>query len=61
MPSIPIIDAHVHLWDPDQLRIPWLDGNPTLNHPFGLADYAAHTAGLNVAAFVYVQVDVAPA
>jgi L-fuconolactonase len=61
MPPIPIIDAHVHLWDPAQLRIPWLDGNELLNLPYGLAEYAAHTAGLDVAGIVYVQVDVAPA
>jgi L-fuconolactonase len=61
MPPIPIIDAHVHFWDPAQLRIPWLDGNERLNRPFGLTEYAAHTAGLNVAGIVYVQVDVAPA
>lgn len=61
MPDFPIVDAHVHLWDPGALRIPWLDANEVLNRPFGLAEYREHSAGGEVAAFVYVQVDVAPA
>jgi len=43
------------------MRIPWLDGIAALNRPFGPAEYAAHTAGLAIDSFVYVQVDVAPA
>lgn len=61
MPPVPIIDAHVHLWDPAHLRIPWLDGNDLLNRPYGPVEYAAHTDGLEIAGIVYVQVEVAPA
>ncbi|MBX0326313.1 amidohydrolase family protein [Oscillochloris sp. ZM17-4] len=56
---MPIIDSHVHLWDPGQMRIPWLDGIPALNRPYGMAEYAASAD--DVEAIVYVQVDVAPA
>ena len=61
MPDHAIVDAHVHLWDPRRLRIPWLDGNELLDQSYGLDEYQAHTAGLEVAAMVYLQVDVDPA
>jgi predicted TIM-barrel fold metal-dependent hydrolase len=54
-PGTPVIDAHVHVWDPRQFRLPWLDGEPHLNQAFGLP------ADVPVDAFVYVQVDTTPA
>jgi L-fuconolactonase len=60
MPDVPIVDAHLHLWDPHTFRMSWLDGNPFLDRPYDLADYAAATAGLDVAAMVYLQVEVEP-
>lgn len=56
-----IVDAHLHVWDPARFRIPWLDGNDLLNRAYDVQTFCEHTAGLNIAAMVYVQVDVAPA
>jgi len=54
-----IIDTHLHLWDLDHQKLPWLDSAPEiLRRSYRLEDYRAATAGLNVRA-VYMEVDVA--
>ncbi len=58
--SMLIIDTHQHLWDLDQLRLPWLQGAPEiLKHHYRPQEYAQAVAGLNVKA-VYMEVDVDP-
>jgi L-fuconolactonase len=57
----PIVDTHLHLWDPKKLRYAWLDGNPVLDQAYGLDRYNAATEGLGVEAMVFLQCEVDPA
>lgn len=61
MPPFPIIDSHVHLWDPEKYRMPWLDNVPAINRSIDLHDYDVATDGIDVEGLVYLQVEVAPA
>src|SRR5256885_16331773 len=61
VPDFPIVDSHVHLGDPTHFRMSWLDGSPSIDRPFGLAEYREHTAGVDVDGMVYLQVEVEPA
>ena len=60
MPNQPIVDAHVHLWDPTHFRMSWLDGNDLLNQRYDLSKYRTHTENLSIEAMVYLQVEVDP-
>lgn len=35
-----VLDSHVHLWDPQVLHYPWLDGLPGLSRRFDLSSWA---------------------
>lgn len=60
MANFPIVDTHVHLWHPKQLRYPWLKQVPLLNRPFLLKDYNAAIGNLEVESMVFVQCDTHP-
>ncbi len=60
MEKFPIVDTHVHLWHPKQLRYPWLKQVPTLNRPYLLNDYSAAYENLAIESIVFVQCDTHP-
>jgi L-fuconolactonase len=60
MPDFPIVDAHVHIYDPHRLSYPWLKGISILDRPHLPVDYARLTRGVDVEAMVFIEVDVAP-
>lgn len=60
--EVPITDTHVHLWDLDRFRLPWLEAGGPLDRSYLPDDYYQEAAeGLNVARGVYMEVDVDPA
>ncbi len=60
MDRFPIVDTHVHLWHPKQLRYPWLKDVPALNRPYLLNDYSAAHENLEIESIVFVQCDTHP-
>jgi L-fuconolactonase len=56
MPEFPIVDAHVHLYDPGAIPFPWMEGNAKLNRPHLPADFDRLTEGVAVEAIVFVEV-----
>lgn len=53
----PFVDAHLHLWDRDGLRYPWLDEPDTapIAATYTIADHRAATAAWNLAGAVHVD------
>jgi L-fuconolactonase len=58
MPPFPIIDTHLHLWNPGVLRYPWLDTIPLLNKPYLLEDYRQACGPVQVERMVFLQCEV---
>lgn len=50
-----IVDSHVHLWNPQQLRYAWLDGLPQLNRAFLPNDFDAAVGAASVGKIVFVE------
>jgi L-fuconolactonase len=60
MPICPIIDTHVHLWNPSKLRLRWIDDSALLNQRYDIDVYQQHTAGVDIEAMVYAEVGAEP-
>jgi len=60
MPDFPIIDAHVHLYDPSAVAYPWMAGVPVLNAPHLPDHFEDSLDGVEVEAVVFVEVDAGP-
>ena len=56
-----IVDTHVHLWDVNRLRYPWLDDIPLLNRPYLPADFRDAHGDIRVDKIVFLQAEVEPA
>lgn len=55
MPNFPIVDTHLHIWDLDRLRYPWLANVPPLNKNHLIGDYRRACGPVAVAKMVFLQ------
>jgi L-fuconolactonase len=60
MADFPIVDAHVHIYDPSRMSYPWLAEAPALQAGRDTADFLAAAAPVAIEAFVFVEVDCVP-
>ncbi|GAC1642691.1 MAG: amidohydrolase family protein [Ktedonobacteraceae bacterium] len=60
MVDLPIIDTHVHLWDPTRFRMAWVDGNALFNRPYSLQIYHEQTRRLPIKGMVFIECGVEP-
>jgi L-fuconolactonase len=57
MLDFPIVDTHLHVWDPTHLSYPWLAGNALLNKAYLPADYDKACGPIAVEKMVFVQAE----
>lgn len=53
--DVPVIDTHVHLWDKDNFRLDWIDGNSLLDRSYLPADFDQHSGKVGPEGFVFVE------
>jgi L-fuconolactonase len=58
MPSFPIVDSHVHLYDTERLSYAWLANVPEINRSYGLSDFDAARRPVEVDGIVFAEVAV---
>ena len=52
-----IVDAHIHLWDLDNLSYPWLEAVPEIKKNYLMADYYKAAKNQDVEAMIFVQAE----
>ena len=60
MSNHPIVDAHVHLVEPERLSYGWMAAAPSLNRRLLPAHFLRAAAPVEIEKFVFVEVDVDP-
>jgi L-fuconolactonase len=60
MPSFPIVDSHVHLYDPSHLRYSWLERRPKINRRYDLSDLDRCRNDVEIDKIVFAEVWVDP-
>jgi L-fuconolactonase len=53
--EIPIIDAHLHLWDTTKMDYPWLEDEISIKRDFLMEDYQQQTVNFSIQKMVFVQ------
>jgi L-fuconolactonase len=60
MPEFPIVDTHVHLYDPGVIRYRWMAGNDALAGPHLMAELGAARGAVAIEGLVWVEVGANP-
>lgn len=55
-----MIDTHVHFWDPERIKYPWLSSVTSLQRKFGPADFRKAFASAPIEKLVFVECNVCP-
>lgn len=58
--TLPIIDTHVHFWDPGKLEYPWLAGAKPLRRVYEPKDFRAAFDSAPIEKIVFVECNVRP-
>jgi L-fuconolactonase len=60
VPDFPIVDAHVHLYDPGVIRYGWMKGRPVLDQQRLMAQLDAARGSIEIEGLVWVEVGADP-
>jgi L-fuconolactonase len=60
VPTLSIVDAHLHLWNPERLHYPWLAEVPAIASRHALGELERDRGKVAIDALVFVQCDCRP-